>query len=231
MEQRTHQFGPYRVLEIVVKETRLSDPLPMIISFHGRGDRPWPPTSDDEGRAGVRLVYPTAPEPLGDGYTWFPFSVSDRTRSKAKLGAHIVSRSNEFAELLTHKILPLMRTIGKPIVTGFSQGGMMSLALALLHPSLIGGAIPSAPWMHESVVDKALSACGASDFPPIHALHGHADPIVPAKEAQAIFNQLSQSGLDTSFELFDCHEHSMTMEMHQRRYALTSELLAHIKSR
>lgn len=215
------------MLEVVVGETQLSDTLPMIISFHGRGDRPWPPAHDEDGRPGVRLVYPRAPEPLGDGHTWFPFSVSDRTRSKSKLAAHIVARANEFAALLQDKILPRMPTTGKPIVTGFSQGGMMSLALALLHPSLIGGALPTAPWMHPSVVDKAIST--QIRFPPIRALHGSGDPVVPAKEAQAIFTQLAQAGLDATFELFENSEHTMTTEMHHRRYALTSELLAKIK--
>jgi phospholipase/carboxylesterase len=84
-------------------------------------------------------------------------------------------------------------TAGKPIVTGFSQGGMLSYALAALHPESVGAVFPVGGLLPEALWPAAWPA--GQERPPIHAFHGDRDPRVPIEDDRATAARLREVGL------------------------------------
>ena len=221
VQVREHVVLGYRVTEVVLGRAAIDDELPLVVQFHGRGDRPHIPSGDHTNTEPTRLMLPWAPGKLGDGFTWFPLSITDRTKEPKVLGHYIRERADEFAKVLA--VFQMRRpTEGRALVSGFSQGGMMSFALALRHPSQIDGAFPVAGWLPKHLVAESLGLERGS-YPPIRALHGRGDPIVPAKPTMALVDDLRARGLDITLELFSWDEHSMNEEMHARHTALMLE--------
>lgn len=222
VQVREHIVLGYRVTEVVLGRASIDDTLPLVVQFHGRGDHPHIPGGDHANREPARLMLPWAPQKLGDGFTWFPLSVTERDKDPKVLGHYIRERSDEFAKVL--EVFQTRRpTEGRALVSGFSQGGMMSFALALRHPERIDGAFPVAGWLPDHLVRESLDPKRPSHHPPIRALHGRGDPIVPAEPTMALVDDLRERGLDVTLEVFAWDEHSMNEEMHARHTALVLE--------
>jgi phospholipase/carboxylesterase len=79
------------------------------------------------------------------------------------------------------------------VLTGFSQGGILSFALAVSHPDLftvvipVAGTLP-APLRPERIGDPA-------DYPPIVALHGDHDSALLIEPTRASIEALRKLGL------------------------------------
>ena len=222
VQVREHEIFGIRVTEVVLGPADLEDELPMLVHFHGRGDRPHLPTGDHAGTPATRLIYPWAPEPLGDGYTWFPLSVTDRSKPEKVLGHHIMERSDQLAKVLDG-LAERRPTRGRPFVTGFSQGGMMSFALALRHPEHVDGSVPVAGWLPPYLVSDALRR--HDRVPPIRAMHGRGDRIVKLAPTVELVSGLRDAGVDASLEVFEWNDHSMNMPMHHRHRELLIALM------
>ncbi|MFT5354146.1 MAG: phospholipase/carboxylesterase [Polyangiales bacterium] len=222
VQVREHEIFGIRVTEVVLGPAEIDDTLPMLVHFHGRGDQPHLPQGDHGGTPATRLLFPWAPDALGDGFTWFPLSVTERDKPEKVLGHFIRERSSQVAKVL--RVMAEQRpTEGEPFVTGFSQGGMMAFALALLHPQHIDGAVPVAGWLPAFLVDEAFSE--SDDFPPIRAMHGSGDPIVPLAPTQALVDDLERRNVDIRLEVFPWDKHSMTDAMHTRHRTLILSLI------
>lgn len=223
VQVREHIVLGYRITEVVLGRAEIDDELPMVVQFHGRSDKPWIPQGDHANTEPTRLMLPWAPEKLGEGFTWFPLSITERDKEPKVLGHYIRERVDEFAKVL--EVFQERRpTEGKALVSGFSQGGMMSFALALRHPDQIDGAFPSAGWLPAHLVEESVDPKRAS-YPPIRALHGRGDPIVPVEPTIAMVEDLKARGLDVTLEVFSWDEHSMNEEMHARHTAQLLELI------
>ncbi|MFO7563032.1 MAG: hypothetical protein R6X02_10355, partial [Enhygromyxa sp.] len=82
-------------------------------------------------------------------------------------------------------------TLGKPIVTGFSQGGMLAFCLAVPHGELFSAPFPLGGWLPPPLWPKSAPAGDAPpsappSAPPIIAFHGDEDRAVkfePTEEA------------------------------------------------
>lgn len=176
---------PY--LERVTGGATANETLPLIIAIHGLGDRPERFIAlFDALRARARVIAPYG-EPYGAGFSFFP--IVSRVDPDA-LAPGIERAVTRLAPLIT-AVSRARPTRGKPIVTGFSQGGMLSFALAVLHPELVGEALPISGFL----TLKLLAAGGTSGpgapargssalalaltLPPITAFHGEADAVVP----------------------------------------------------
>ncbi len=177
-----------------------SDNLPMIVAIHGLGDSPagfFGLLAAYPGRA--RVILPAGPYPAGaGGRSWFEV--------RARRGRGIWLSEPELIES-TDRIAALVReqlarhpTRGKPIVTGFSQGGILTFSLAARHPDLFCLAVPMGGLLPESMRPEA-GPSGRS-LPRIRALHGAADPLVPAPQARATVAHLQAIGIDASLEEF-----------------------------
>ena len=232
VQVREHRVLGYRVTEVVLGRAAIDAELPLVVRFHGRSSRPHIPSGDFSAASPVRLMLPWAPEKLGDGFTWFPLSVTERKHRKV-LGHYVRERADEFAKVLAFFLLQRpTRTVDGPggepsqpraLVAGFSQGGIMAFALALRHPALIEAAFPMAGWLPEFFVNEAVTPKVA--YPPIRAIHGRGDPVVPAEPAVRIVDMLRDLGLDATIELFPWDEHSTSAEMWARHEEHMREFL------
>src|SRR3954467_13417991 len=83
-------------------------------------------------------------------------------------------------------------TGGKPLVTGFSQGGIMTFALAVTHPEALAAAFPIGGLLSPSLYPSA--ALSSATLPPVAAFHGASDLAVPTRGARASIAELRRAG-------------------------------------
>ncbi|MEZ4237975.1 MAG: dienelactone hydrolase family protein [Myxococcota bacterium] len=183
-------------------------PLPLIVAVHGLGDRPENLLEMVQRcRLPARVVAPRGPLAYHDGYSWFD------VRFDAE-GAHIdaaevTAASDKLAALIARSAWS-HSTVGEPVVTGFSQGGILSFVVAAHHPEAVGLAVPIAGMLPDGVP----LATDASARPRVRALHGSDDPVVPLQAAQAAVQRLSSAGWDASLTVFAGVPHAVSREEH-----------------
>lgn len=180
--------------------------LPLVVAMHGLGDRPERFGILDALPVAARVVTPFGLTPYGGGYSWF--DLGDRTRMHEGIAA-AAGRVAAMLEVLVARY----PTRGKPIVTGFSQGGMLSFALATQHPASIGAAFPLGGFLpSELIVDAPTNA------PPIVALHGEADRRVlfaPTERAVAL---LVDRGWSAALRAYPDVGHTVSPSMQARLF-------------
>jgi phospholipase/carboxylesterase len=203
-----------RYLEIV-RGDRADARLPMVVMIHGMGDRARADWLDAIGvTQPARFILPEAPDAYGDGYSWFGYKVRGDNPQSA-LADSIASATERVARAL--EVLRAQRpTLGRPIVTGFSQGGMLSFALALRHPELIELAQPISGTLPEPLWPTAKAADDRR--PPIRALHGTADEIVPIDGPRGLTAKLQALGYDAKLEEFPDVGHHVSAPMTSRSH-------------
>lgn len=186
-------------LEYLLVEPRDVAPdaeLPMIVFLHGRASRPVAPRGPYlDLDTPVRLIVPRAPEPYGDGYAWMPVS-AHHGESRA-LNEAIDAQVDTLTEALGHwrRRHP---TRGRPIVTGFSQGAILTTVLALREPSAISFAIPLSGWLPPSFAPRGIDPYSAPA--PIHQLHGSDDVVLPAARSRRALAELRAEGYPVVYE-------------------------------
>ena len=195
---RQHELRGLFYLEVVVGEASFDDPLPMIVVLHGRGGRAQIPGGPFLGLSHpVRVIVPQAPDALGDGWQWLPVYVGQGLVDR--LSASLFQTSSRLAALI-HELTVERPTVGLPIVTGFSQGGLLSLALAVHHDDVVGFAFPLACWLPPPIEPTYRRA--DLRFPPIRSMHGMADVTIPIEPTRALFARLAGLGYDVELVEF-----------------------------
>jgi len=198
----------FHFLEVVPRDAATDARLPMIVWLHGRGDLPRSPEEPFLGlEEPMRLILFRAPEPFRAGYSWLPVSASPG--ESPELVHALEQRSDELARAI--RLLRQERpTRGKPIVMGFSQGGMLTMALAVHHPEVVGAAFPLAGWLPPS-----LAPLGPPNAlqPPIRLMHGVGDDILPIGRTRESVRDLERRGFDVELLEFEHAEHLMTGDM------------------
>ncbi|MEM9190846.1 MAG: hypothetical protein AAGF12_16800 [Myxococcota bacterium] len=202
-------------LEHIIGEAEPDQALPLIVVLHGRGDAarvvgaPFVDLTHP-----VRVIVPQAPDPLGRGYQWLPVRVGqglvDRLSSTLFLAA---SRLAEFI-----RAIALDRpTLGRPIVTGFSQGGLLTLTLALHHDDIVGHAFPIAAWLPPPLEPSYRR--WDLRYPAIRSMHGTADAIIPLPDTREMFGRLEERGFDVSLVEFEGVAHHTNDAMNELFHA------------
>jgi len=211
-------------LEYLVVEPREVGPdaeLPMVVWLHGRGGEPTPPPHRFLGlEQPVRLILPRAPLRSGDGYEWMP--VSAHHGESEALNAPLRQRMRELSEAMTQwrRRHP---TRGRPIVAGFSQGGILTATLAVTHPEALYRAFPLAGWIPDSLAPDVYDPYAV--HVPMHALHGADDPIIGAARTRDQLARMRQMGYPVVYEELANTEHEITPEMLDRLRALIARAL------
>lgn len=185
-----------RYLERLTGGAAAGERLPLIVAIHGLGDRPesFAPLFASLAIK-ARLVVPYG-EPWREGFSWFPPGSLD---DSAKLAAGTAGAADRLAAMIA-AIVEARPTLGKPIVTGFSQGGMLSFTLAVRHPEVVGAAFPVGGLIAPSLVPAAWPMAAAA--PPITAFHGEADARVPIERARASVAALRAAGMDATLRAY-----------------------------
>ena len=202
-----------RYLERVTGGAGPEDALPLVIGIHGYGDRPESYAGLFEGFGGrARFIFPYG-EPHGEGFSWF--TISSRFNPDA-----VAAGTERAAHRLAGMIAALAAarpTLGRPIVTGFSQGGMLSYALVILHPESVGEAFP--------VSGLLAPPHGPSTWAPgktqarIEAFHGDADPVVAIAVDRQSAARLRAVGFTSELREYPGVGHTVTAEMRRDLHA------------
>jgi phospholipase/carboxylesterase len=213
-DERVTSGGELTYIEWLSQGADPAQPLPTIIAMHGLGARPESFVRLFEGfPVPARFLLPAAPTPYGNGFSWYPLQGPAKIQG-VRTSAALVKQLLEF--------LPLrFATKGLPIVTGFSQGGTMSFALALQHGEQIAAAVPVAG----SLLVTAMGD-GGDSRPPVFALHGAADRVVPLEEGKATVAALRRKGFAAELEEFPGVAHSIPRPLRDRLFARLQDLLA-----
>jgi phospholipase/carboxylesterase len=162
------------------------------------------------------LVFVAPPGPIdrgpSRGFAWFPYGNSGYT--EAQLYQSMLEAADRVALLLDQLAGTAEKT---PVVTGFSQGGLVCLALAVHHPESVSLAIPISGWLPKALLPETIPAEGG---PRIVALHGTADDRVPFNPTKDRIEQLRAMGWNTEMKAYDGVQHSMSIAMRRELHTL-----------
>ena len=211
---------PLVYLEVLTGGASADDALPLVLAVHGRGDRPenfarllqsWP--------VPARVVYPQAilPYASSGGRSWFNVRV---TSPPEQIVAEVGAAADEVAAL-ARWICEQHTCEGKPVITGFSQGGMISFTSAVRYPDLYAGAVPISGFLPEGLIPKDAPASA-----PIRALHGDADRVIDLALVRRSLADLQAAGLDATLTEYPGVEHSISKDMHAELDVMLRALLS-----
>lgn len=152
-----------------------------------------------------QFIFPNATFPFPyspDGRAWYDL----RTESMYK-------GLPESREVLTQWILSLEGSTGvglsQTILSGFSQGGAMTLDVGLKLP--FAGLVSMSGYLHD---DITTNSNGNNDInrAPTLIMHGRQDSVVPLAASVRAREALTALGLEVQYKEFDA-EHEINMEM------------------
>lgn len=188
------KIGAFHYLEVIMgRITSPDDPMPLVVVLHGRGGKPTIPAQSFRDQLPLRFFIPQAPDRKGNGYTWLAtYTQSGQTQL---LTRSLSARVDQLAPAI-FAFQRLRPTLGKPIVTGFSQGGILSFALATRYPSRFAAAFPLAGWLPPALYPDHNAK---QKFPYIYAQQPAHDTIIPAEKARATVKALRARGLRVDY--------------------------------
>lgn len=175
-----------------------NDELPMVVALHGNGDTPknFYSTALDQLNVPARIVLLEGPIPRGSGSSW-PWSAADFE----KYGTAI----NEAVELLAHKY----PTVNKPVLLGFSGGGMMAYYQAAKHGNSYSYIFPVSGNLSDTLLGDSTIRRGAKVF----AFHGTKDGVVSIGGGREAVRILQEHGISVNFVEFDGGHHGIFTSM------------------
>ncbi len=196
------------LLDHVISDPPGGGPAPLVVAVHGLGDAP----NSLVGlvrRCGlpVRIVAPRGPERHHQGYSWFDVHFEP---GGARVDARDIASAADRVAALIDALSARDDVVGKPVITGFSQGGFVSFAVATRHPDAVALAIPIAGGL-PTELEPGPAPRGA---PTIFALHGDSDPIVPPAPTRDAVHRLEAAGWDASLRVFANVQHSVPQAVH-----------------
>ncbi|HVU00865.1 MAG TPA: dienelactone hydrolase family protein [Polyangiaceae bacterium] len=191
-------------VELVTGGASRGDRLPLVIALHGLGDRPAAFARAFDGfPARARFVLPHDDATYLDGFAWFPPGDRESPDAARRL-SDMSGRLVRFAEALAKE----RPTAGRPIFTGFSQGGALSLVTGVLHGREIGAAFPVGSFMAASLVPSAAPPGNA----PIEGFHGLADTLVPFGTTSERYAALRAAGFRATIHSYPGVPHQISGE-------------------
>ncbi|MDB4960471.1 MAG: Serine esterase [Myxococcales bacterium] len=192
-----------RVIE--VPRTAGVPSAPVIIGLHGLG-------GSAENFAQVWSGFTPAAEidviegfeVAGDGHAWFswPPGTSDEELVTA-------------IDAAERKLWPVIAELAhgrRAIIVGYSQGAMLTFALAARHPEAIAGAVAIAGRLPPALWPQRAGA-------PIDAIHGTADRVIDIEAGRAVIEAFRAVGGPAEMHEFSGVGHTLTGPMRDVLYA------------
>ncbi len=160
--------------------------IPLLVAFHYSGGSAAESFAHyDELPGPVRILVPLGAFPKRQGLSYFPVDYSQRPAGERyRIAQDTADQMAEFIRAATQKYG------ARPVVSGISQGGDLSLLLAIHHPDLIKASFPFAPVIPSelTVPDARANAEG----PAIHVMQGEADAIIDVTLTRARVAELAE---------------------------------------
>lgn len=161
-------FAGLTYSELVVGGADSRDPLPLVIGFHGLGSRGSNVTNALKDLPGpARIIAPDGPLPYGKNRAWWTHRSVTPDQYALETDMRAAARQ---AKDFVDEAARCLPSVGKPIIVGHSQGGMMSAALASLYPSL-GWYVAAESWLPSGLQNPNIGH--------IVFIHGTDDDTVP----------------------------------------------------
>jgi phospholipase/carboxylesterase len=203
-------------VELITGGAERDATLPMIIAMHGLGDTPDNFANVFAGfDRPARVILPRALDAHEEGgWSWFPIRARDPDVDALAEG--IAAAADALAPAIA-KLREDRPTRGKPIVTGFSQGGMLTFMLAVEHADLLGHAIAIGGWLPPPRWPKGKPPASA---PTIVALHGDLDKAVAFGPTRDAVEHLKAQGWAAELHGYPNVGHSIPPPMHDELFSL-----------
>lgn len=206
------RIGGFDYIEVVLgHEAHPDEEMPLVILLHGRGGRPRIPQGPVPADLALRLFIPRGPDPLQGGFNWL--ATWTNSGKLELLSRSLAGRVDQLMPAI-EAFSRLRPTRGKPIVAGFSQGGILSFALATRYPEQFSAAIPIAGWLPPGMLPTEKKA-GAS-YPLIHAFHGQKDMTVPTEKGRMTVEALRSIGIAVEYTEVPGVGHDVSPEINQQ---------------
>jgi phospholipase/carboxylesterase len=174
-DRPTYYFAEgFNYYEIVKGGKTDNKQLPLLVAFHYSSSKPEELISYyDSLQTPVRVIIPRGNYPKRNGYSYFPqdhYAKDSLNQMRTVKGT--VDSIAVFLKAISRKYK------AKPIVSGISQGGDISLLLAIHYPQLIRASFPLLGFIHRQAYQdlKGSSVKGV----PVYMFQGEDDKIVPA---------------------------------------------------
>ena len=163
------------LIEFTTAGADAAQALPLVLALHGLGDRPENfGTWLRELPVAARVYALRAPQAWGQGFSWFQPTSRSGPADPDTLGPRAEEATGRILANLD-RLLARRPTRGKPVVVGFSQGGMLAFALAARSPERFAGVFPVSGVLATSIEPAAAPASA----PRLLAFHGVDDARVP----------------------------------------------------
>ncbi len=201
------EIAGVRYLEHMTGGARPDERVPMIVALHPMGGDP----ADflqilRHYRRRARLILPYG-HPSGGMYIWYNSARDD-------VDAAVVTQEADRIAAAIAALASVRPTVGKPIVTGFSQGGIMAFALAVTHPEALTAVFPIGGLLPPSLYPSAAlsSRPQPATLPPVVAFHGASDLAVPTQGARTSIAELRGAGYTAELREYAGVEHDISGE-------------------
>lgn len=191
-------------IELKYRAPRTSEPgqlHPSFVLLHGYG-------SNEDDLFSFERFFPNeaavfslrAPLPLPQGgNAWFSIDF-DRPRSEWSNNSEALDSVKRVRSVL--ELLPTFSglELSKPVLVGFSQGSILSLAVVLDAPGMIrGAALFSGYWNHP----LSASIPSSDQIPPLWASHGEQDAVIPISWPDSTYEMLrNEHGIVVDYHRF-----------------------------
>lgn len=204
---RYTNLAKLKAIEIVPKGLSPDEELPIVVMLHGLADEPRLPSAfTRHPQRPVRIILPRGPYVFEQGFAWYPYRAREGKHEEMRVA--LEGTAHHFA-LYLRALEERHRPPCRPIVVGFSQGGMVTLATAISRPEALSEALVAAAWIPPVLVPPQAGELR----PPIRLMHGLRDRIVSPEPAMELFDLLRDRGFDVELHLFDDAAHAMSSEM------------------
>ena len=206
-------------VEIVVGSPSPGRTVPLIFGIHGLGDRPemFARLFASEFPIPARLVFPRGESPEGQGFSWFPIPRASPIDGEAT--ADGVRSAGERIAALIERLSDEHPGATKPVVFGYSQGGMLSFYLAARHQDLVAAVVPLAGFLPRSLLGTGAPA-------PTYAFHGADDELIPVAAARATVQAFLERGGNATLVEYPHVGHQMTVAVMRAVRQKVAELAA-----
>ncbi|HVE85311.1 MAG TPA: hypothetical protein VND93_20805 [Myxococcales bacterium] len=199
---------PPGAVELLPRGAAPDAKLPLIIAIHGRGGNALrfaqfiqvlgPP---------ARIVSLQAPDRWGEGYSWLELPLASAAGDDRELTRAIAGRAADLQPVIA-RIAAGRPHCGDPIIVGYSQGGAITLALAVSAP-------PGFKAQYFEVAGALPPSFPFSDhLPDLVGFHGTADQSVSYAEAVATFQRAPRTVTWTLFA-YEGAGHDPSRELRQ----------------
>lgn len=199
-----------------------------IIWMHGLGDsgEGWAGAFDPKVFPTTRMIFPTAPTrpiTLNGGFPmpgWFDINGLDESSPEDRAGFE--EAKQRIARIVQGEVEAGVPA-DKIVLGGFSQGGAVTLHLALRSEVRLGGAVILSGWLPlKADYPAALTEVGKT-MPYFHG-HGDADGIVRHQWGQHSAEKLKELGLNYTFKTYRGLDHGATPEEMKDAVAFMKEI-------